>query len=641
MKFPNPMTPTWEKSRSKHHPAPRSQVRTARAPASTETKMAKPVENISQIKSVGGTARFNKDSLGVEDFKFRGKGAGDDFLSGLDKMAEAMRHQQQENQAAIKLDALDLGSGLASEALAAQESKVDKLLKQAKQLIIEKKYEEAINPLAELLSIQAAHHEAIYLLALCHASLNQFEPALETLLPLRSARLDNALASRIAALKAEIRNKMFLVVVLENSVLLQSGQHDAAISRLRRVVHLDPEFAIYHYMLSGVLMQANKLKEAVAAVNHGLDNCANQREILTELKLQIENKYVASKMKQARSLFKAGHYRRARSALNYVEPDYRKVPLYVTFANYLARLDGGILGLFVKKSIQDVRPSGIARDVESLYDFLIEEELEQATRLISKENYEQAETVLDGAIKYTHNYPYASYLYGGCIYSHAMQQVTSKNPPALADVVEQLERARDFARIGRTDESISDAADLLASIEMVHKHLCSVRDKLSVRQAEVRAINSAIEEFDSIMKSGQKGVTSPEHHRSIYERMKNLNKRIPELRKQMKSSDVKEAVAQLAQAIDQNLRQLEELGEQVKDSQSVKECHEKFSRMINIIKSNGGIKDRKQLNQTLDYFRSLRSESKTVKSKVRSSEAKCSMSELIKALDQVITQLGG
>lgn len=512
--------------------------------------MAKFGENMPGLKLLDSFPPSKDGSLSAQKFGFSGKAKDDDFMSQLDKMTKAMRDQQEEQRAEIKLDALNLDKGLVDED--AVESPVTKLLRQAKQLIVEEKYQEAMAPLREILKRQASHHEAIYLLAYCHCESNDNESALRSLLPMRGARLEKALGERVAALKAKIRARMFLTMALENFLLLQMGHYDRAVNQARRVVELDPEHGLYYFILAGSLMQAGRLEDGVAAINDGLKNCApGERQTLETLKRQIEREYVTEKMIPSRGYFKKGRYGKARSSLDLVAPQFRNHPLYLTFATYLAQLDSGVFRFLRRKNARDIVPEGRREDVEDLYFFLAEEELAQARRLITQEQYEQAEVALLGALSYTHNFPFVHYLYGGCVYSRVMRQITSGNPQDLEAVIADLEAASGHARIGAADTDISDAKALQGVINDTHKYLLSIRKE---HEAVQTYFNQFTQKMDALNSGG--GISSYPQLNDARNYFRSLKTNAEAAKRSLKTQQAKNAMDQVIAAVDRVLRQL-------------------------------------------------------------------------------------
>lgn len=594
--------------------------------------------SVSQLKIDEGAA-IKSGGIKTQNFDFRGKADEDDFMSQLDKMTKAMR-EKQEQQADLKLGALDFGTGLIDETVA--ERPIDKLLREARELIAAEEYELATLPLSEILQQENWHHEAIYLLAYCQYELGDFDSALQVLLPLRRARLDNALATRVADLKENIRAGMFIPVVLENFVLMQTGLYDIAIGQLRNVVALDPEFGLYHFMLAGSLMEATRFQEALTAADDGLRDCGSaDKQMLEGLRQQIERHYVAGLMAPARRLFKEGKYGKARSVLNRVDPVYRSDTLYVTFATYLARLDSGVFGFFKKKDPSTIVPEGRPKDIEAFYFFIVDEEISRSKRLIAEQRYGEAEPLMLEALRYTHNFPFTNYLYGGCVYSRLSQQVESGKPPALEEAILDIEDAHRHAKIGASDSQISDAVSLLGAIDDARQYLDSILKEVKAREGETRLVNGAIQEFESIMQSAGNGITSAYQYRSINERMNALKNKLPGIKKQLRSDDAKEVFKQIVEAIDRNCKQLVEIGEQVKESEKVEECFEKFTKKMESLKSGGGIKSSSDLRDAQYFFRSLKREAESAEMSVKSSDAKQSLDELIKAIDAILSQLGG
>ncbi|MDQ3806044.1 MAG: tetratricopeptide repeat protein [Acidobacteriota bacterium] len=594
--------------------------------------------SISQLRT--GTDTLKDTTINAPDFEFRGKAREDDFMSQLDKMTQAMRRKQEEQSVEFKLSAFDAGTGLAEEGVVSAQGVLDRLLSQAKQLVADERYEEALQPLSEILEANPTHHEARYLFAYCKAQLKEFASALSSLRPLRRARLDHTLAVRVASLKSEIRREMLPRVVLENYLLLRLGQYQAAIERLQDVAELDPEQGMYHYMLAGSLTQAGLHRRAIAAADHGLSECdGEQREMLLALRGSIERGYVAEMMRPARERFKKGQYGKARAVLNRIEPAYRQAPLYVTFATLLARLDGGFFGFLRRgRDAGDINPEGSPADIENFYFFLVEEELDSAKGFIAGEEYEEAESALRLAIGYTRDFPFAHYLYAGCVYTRTVRQITSGDPPVLEEAIADIERARASARLGAADPEISDASALLSVIEQTHKQLTEIRQEQAAREKEIKAVNGVIREFQEIMQMAEGGVGSQAQYREVEARMKGLKKKLPEVKKQARGKEAKKVLGQLAEAVERNLKQLSEVGAQLKEGEAVRGCYERFARKMESLKATG-IHSHTELSETRSYFRQLKSDAERVRGGLRQQEAKDSIDRLIAAVGQVLGQL--
>src|ERR1041384_7128549 len=593
--------------------------------------------NVSQLKTADLSGL---KSIDIHDFGFRGKTREGDFMSQLDRMTEAMREKQAQQRSDIALEEVDFGSELAEEGFEHTETTLDSLLRQAKKFIADAQYEAAIRPLSEVLQINPNHHEGRYLFAYCHARLDHFESALRALQSLRHTRINNALQARILALKTEMRDRMLLGVYFENYLLLQTGRYELAIDRLQYVIELDPEVGIYHYMLPGSMMELARFEQAIAAVNDGLNECASdQHPMLLTLRSNIERRYVARQMEPAREKFKQGQYGRTRRLLNQIAPAYRHVALYVSFATYVAQLDsGGLLGYFRRSAPPTFAPQGKARDAEDLCFFLIQEEIDAAKPLMRDGRYDLAEKLLRPAVTRTPNFPYIHYLYAGCIYSRVMQQITSGTPPDLDQTIADIKLAHQYAQIGAADKEITDATALLSVISDIDEQLKAVVGDRKKREKEIALVNDVIAEFQSLMAQAEGGITSPEQYRSIEGQMQKLKAKVSSVRKQIHSDDGKDALKQLADVIERNLKQLKGLSAEIKEAEEVRGCYDRFnSRMKSL--TEYGIRSYDDFIEAQTFFRLLKSDAERIKSKLQQPDARTRITELIGAIDLMLKKL--
>jgi tetratricopeptide (TPR) repeat protein len=564
------------------------------------------------------------------------------FMTRFERMTQAARERQARQKADIRLDdrvGVDLGTTLVDQKEAEVVSRFDRLLQEVKRLIAEEKYEEAIPLLLDAVAESPGHHEATYLLAFCHVRLRAYEKALETLLPLRRARLDNALAVRVDALKEDIRSEMLFVVLIENFLLLKTKQFQEAINRIHRIASLDPDVGTYHFILAGSLMTANHLEPALQAVNYGLSECRpGDRAELESLKSQIEHRYLAYRMRPARDYLKKEHYRQARGVLRGLPTALHRVPLYKTFDVYLAALDAGVLGNWLHpKRPKDVIPSGSPKDVDALYFFLVGEELDQAKQYIEQEQFLQAAVSMQQALDYTPQFPFANYLYSVCLYRKVFQQFAAGAPPSLENTTAELRRALGHARTGSTDREIAGADDLIETIEDALKTLDAIRTEMQVRQQEVKRVNEVIEEFQTIMEDASGGVRSVQHYNSLLQRMRQLMARLPTVRQQVKGQDAQEALTQLSEAVQRNLNQLESMQSSIQDSEMVSAIYTRFNGKMEELNRNP-IRSYSELESAKLFFSSLKSEVGAAQKRVTDRQGRQALDKLLAAINGVLSQ---
>jgi len=602
-------------------------------------------DGLRRMDDSGGLSRIRAADIKLPDASTAGKGEGFNFMGQLDSMTKAAKQRQAQGQAGLKVAELDWGDGLADlRTDVFQGDKAEQLLRQAKRLIEEKKYREALKPLAGVLRESPGHHEGLYLTALCHAYLSDLDAALQALLPLRNARLANPLAARVGALREAIRQRMVMGVLIENLLLMTTGQHDLAVTRLERVVTLDPDLGIYHFMLAGCLMQAERYPEAMAAVEAGMEyGSSDDRKQLEQVQREIERRYLIQAMQPALAAFRRAQYAEARNHLRRLDRAYQTAPLYVTFLSYLGRLSsGGLFGFLARtKSIADVAPAGSPADVEALYFFLVGDDVRQGRDLLQGGKFREAQRPLEVALKYAPRFPFANFLYGTCVFVAARESLTSGQAPDLDQATAELERARGFADVALPDKEITAAPDLRRAIQELLDLLDELRGRRKAMAEEAKPVNAAIDEFKSIMELVGDGISSAEQYKQVYARLAKLRQGLPALLRKVRSSNGKEVVEQLSTAVERNYNQLEGMKADVEEAGMVKTHWDALNGLVQRLQSKGGISSRAELQQVLSFCQTLKRNVTADRGRARGADARQALDKLNGHIDQILSQLRG
>lgn len=591
-----------------------------------------------------GLARLNESKMRIENvlgrtsFDARLKPSDDVFKSEIDRMAEEARRRQYDRPVDLAVALVDAPIGLES-MTAPAESPTQQLMREAIQLIQEERFEDALGKLMELLGQAPGHHEATYYTAYCHMMLEHDEDALRALLPLRGIPLDNRLSIRVQTLKDGIRARMLLPMLLEAMLLMGANQHEELIGRLTRVLTLDPECGLYYYLLGGTYLHTAKLGKAQESVEQGLQACdAGARSMLEGLLKQISSHRCAQEMGPARRLFKEGKYREARKALHMLNSAYRTLPLYLTFDGYLGRLEGGgLLGLLQgSRSVSEVTPPGAFKEVDALYFFLVGDEIREAKRLLPDGELSKAEGILHKALTSCPRFPFANYLYAGCLYRGMGEQMNDNNPPDIEVVAATLERAKSHAGMAQVDpEIIEDVRELGADIQKALDLVQRFRAEVMARKEEARPVNALIDEFHAIIESAQGGVGSPQQLKNLLARMRTLKGKIPGIQQKVRSPEGREAIKQLTEAVNRNLEQLDGV---TTESQLVGKNVSKFNSKMESLK-RAPISSYDQLSSARSFFKNLLLEVQADAKKCRSADAKEVLSKLQEAITNVLSQL--
>jgi tetratricopeptide (TPR) repeat protein len=550
----------------------------------------------------------------------------DAYVSQLDQLTKKIQSEQQSQATALKLNELALATRVAD----AFESSLERALREAQELMAASRYREATFPLARALQEAPGHPEATYLLAYCCANLNELEQALLLLLPLRQVRLEPELGERVQALKVRIRNNLLLMVMLENVILIQSRKYDIAISRLTRLTQLDPDAEMYHFLLGGSLMMAERLEQALKAVQVGIQNCApTEAELLPSLKTQIMERYAAKQLEPARDLVKKGQPAKARDRILKMPPDLRGTEICSQFERYLGRMQrtaGLTLGGQDKTRLP--APASNYQEMETLHFFLVGNEVREAGQLMQQSKFQDAEKVLARVVTWTPQFPYSGYLYASCIVARLFQQLESRKKPSQDEVHASLELAHNHARAGAVDSEIQDAEMLVRMIEQT-----------LAAESDAQLIGSLMQEFQAIMTGAKKGIRSPEQLNNVYQQMSLLRERVNKARPQVHSSQATQELNELAEAVERNYKQLEDLRAGAREAEIVNQYGHRFMERMEGIKKRGGLKPWERDSERT-FFTALRSEAQQAKMGIRNTEGQKQMSNLLEAIDNVLRQIG-
>ena len=590
-----------------------------------------------QLRKINEIPQIQQD-LKLEEFNLRGKSVADSFTSKLTDMAEKAKQRQSEQGVGLKLDVLGYGLGFSPSDPAAS------MLSEAKESIDNQDYQKALQILIEVLDKHPEHHEAYYLAAYCHAKLESFMQGLRLLRPLAHMRLENSLASRVESLRIDIRDSLFVELVLGSFVALQFHQYDSFITHVNEVIQLDPAWTMCYFILAGMLMNAERLSDARATVEAGLRSCpVDERSLLVEVNQEILHRQILKEMETARHWFKKGNYRRARTELNRLSSVARDLPLWVTFENYLSQLDSGsLLGSLLgrNRSPCEVTPRGSFQEVDALYFFLVGSEIRQAKECLNANRFEDAESNLRNALKDTPHFCFANYQYAGCIYSRLTYRLSGERPPELAEIISELNRARGFAEIGARDPEIEDASKLLDAISALIGQITEVERQVRERQQESEMVNQTIQEFQAIMNIAEGGIRSYSHYEQVSSRLKAFRENLNGVRRKTRSDDARKVIQQVSEAAEQNWKQLQTMEASIRESGIVEKHFTAYTTKMNQIQSKGGIHSRSDLDSAHSFFKSLMYQVITDRTKVKNLDAQQSLDKLLDALRNILKQFG-
>jgi tetratricopeptide (TPR) repeat protein len=509
-------------------------------------------------------------------------------------------------------------------------------LEEAQRLIDEKEYAKALEQLLDSLTARGEPQEVVYLIAKCHHKLDRPEDALDTLLPLQGATLEHRVAEPIKQLKHEIRRKIMAVVLLENLLLVRKGQPEKPIERLRRLTRLDPQFGVFHFMLAGNLMTADRMEEALDAVETGLQESDREHHKQLEgLRENIVRRLLEVKMQKARAHYRKRRYAKARSALEKLDERYREDRLWISFHRYLEQLGGGVLSR--GKDPRKVKPSGSFKDVDALHFFLVRSEIAQAKLAIAMGLHGPAIQVLEPALSYAPHFPYLHFLTAHCLYKRTAEALKSDSRPSPDEVLEDLTTALKHAREGAKDKEIGSAKELQGALESAIEAMREVQAELEVRKKEAVEVNLVIEDYKAVMELVGDGISSREQWQKICTAMGKVKTEIGSARAKVNGPEAQKALDQLEKVVDNNMGQLDALEPKIRQAELIQEAWEEFKSIMS--SAEGGISSRDDAERLQAKLLELSVRVTELRASTEDEQAKEALDKLQEAVDRNYEQI--
>jgi len=402
-----------------------------------------------------------------------------DFQGEVARMLEVANQQREEIGGGIRISEMDfVDEFLDADSLV---DPLEKLLREAQDHIREGRYDNAIAVLNAIVGEYPGHHEAIYLTAYSYAHRDEGEAAaalaLKILCPLRYLPLECSLSVRVETLCDSLRSRH--QVSFRRDFEAYKKDPATLIPFLHQEIELDPIASLPHYLLAGELMTNDRLDEAIAAADYGLQTIREEeREPLNRVREAICDRMVKQALQLALQFYRQGNFVQAYAALVQLPDIHRQSRLCCTFEAYLTALGGddgtncsnGLVSEAIQRSPKDVRPFGTESDVKELGFFIVRADLdfiqeEMGTKNRSLAGVRDAERRALEATRHAPWFPHIHFICGQCVYARLVEALEAGYPPTLEGVEADLQRARSHLAIAITDSELTGAPDALRTVD--------------------------------------------------------------------------------------------------------------------------------------------------------------------------------
>lgn len=561
-----------------------------------------------------------------------------DFESEIKKMAsEAKKHKEDESTKILKDDIFD--SKIITEEELQKISPVDRQINEIKGLIKLKKYKEALVLIEKAMAVDKNRQELFYLKAYCQTFLNNEIDALRTLSIIRDANLGE-LETSVNSLIETIRGRMQVMLLIEIDLQVAPSR---VIGQLMDLTQLDQDFEFYHFLLSYLLMLLRKYGEAFDQVTHGLNLVHEKRRArLNNLKMDIERRWLQETLRPAIIAYKEGNYNQSKKNLRDVDFRLHANKSFALFAQHINALSGG--GLFKRTSKQSptqIKIPGSPKDRDLLESMIVSDDIAVGLQLLRQGQIDRAIHVFQNALNFASDYPYLNYMYAGTILNLCVILRMTKQVGNIDAIVQHLSSAQKSAKIALNDKTIQDAQFVAASLEQQLKYFNSIKEIIKKIEREAKLVNSLIKEFVGIMETAKGGLKSIEMFDDVFKRMKGLEKRTEDAKKEVESEQGKKHVKELETAIRNNMKTLNEIksdiDHQKREGEMVQAIGQEYRRIMDGIKN--GLESPEHADRVERDLRQLRNNISTTKSRLTIKQAIEEVDKLDAIISENLTQL--
>jgi len=552
---------------------------------------------------------------------------GFDPKNWAEKVATSAKTKQSHAGPGLKLIAPVTTIGLMKDALL---SPAEKLLRQAKALIKDKKFTEARVILAKAKKTDPDLLMAAVLDSFCCYRLGDDWAALECMLPVHGRPMDETTGKYYAQVMDLIRKRMLPLIVDGCMAELNAGNHQSAVNKLKRAVTLDPTVVVYHSLYANALHLMGQLEEALAAADAGLAACPPQEiKDLQELRRHILLQLAFAAMRPAATCYRNKKYAQGRKLLSGLAPAIKELSLWRTFDDYLFRLSGWLFN----RKVDKVRPIGNPEDVEALYLLLVGQEIAFSQLMLMAQQFESATKALDLAQQFAPHYGYLQFLRGVSIYQHIGYQLNNGSHPPMEAVCYRLQEAREFAT--RALECGYRPAD---RFKQVLQSTLGPLEAVVAPPEEAKLINGLVEQFGAAMKLVGDGLSSDRHVTQVFRAIQAVGKRGKKMRGRMRSKAGITTLDDLDKAVERHCQQLDKVRQEIKDGKIAEKHFVAFKKMMDE-KQQRPVASRAEQKAVRDFFINLKNNVEADRRTMRSEKVTSEVDQLLQFINRLLEQL--
>ncbi|WP_105971239.1 alkyl sulfatase dimerization domain-containing protein [Streptomyces geranii] len=439
------------------------------------------------------------------------------------------------------------------------------LLEDARANVADGEYRLAAELLTEFLETSPDHQEARYLHAFClfHLAGENRTRALRVLRPLRDEPLPDDLRARVGELRGELRR---LLTPAEIASYAETSRSDprGALERLAAFLELVPEEGTLSYLVAAGKADAGYPEAALDIAERGAREADTDGERVAAYARRLSLVVLVPYVGRAVAAFKDGEPQQARRELAAIAPRRRGAVVLDDFDAFLQFVGPrGDRTPYPQPRLTEDR-------AEDLYTLIAGPDTERAAGMLATGRFDAAKRVMDDLLPLLPGFRRLNFFYAVCLLC------LGRDP----------DRAAVCAEIAVRDRTLPQAPELLRAI----------RD-----WQEAMVINPVVKAYVDAME-GVRHEVSPASLTLLRDRLTNLRRRIPELRRAARSEVGIDVVRQLDEAIAARLSEIE----RAETTIAVSELLTRFTEVAGLLGRPDRYTPRTRLDDLLREAKALR-----------------------------------
>lgn len=474
------------------------------------------------------------------------------------------------------------------------------------------------------------------LLGQCYYEIEKFDEAIEHLDQAREHTNDGEMVLLILMLRVLATRAKVAKFEEQIKIFLDRKQYKQALKLVNEHLAKQPNDLTLLYVKSGVLLKMENLPEARRTALDGLERASGSNKRMFESILnQIEAIEFGKNYDAMQSPLRKRNYDEVKRLLQKNKSKLAGQEHYEAIEGYL--LENSKKGFVGRLFGGNQQKKLDYQSRQRLLIWLFSDEIATGMADMSNERWGNAQAKFKKIIDYDTECGLANYFYA--ISSLRLFEQQAQNGRLdIENTYSNFERASGLLGSVTRDKLVGQQCKSIKGI--IDKYMVEMKDALEQSRA-MKPLNDLMAEYQKLMGSLNKGISSPSQLKSAITKLSDLRSRAVTLKKTFRKGEANSALTQLIEAIDSNQSQLKELEKDANASQKTQQIIELFNNFMKHLEANP-ISTREELDgakKMVDFL--LEQVSDARRDTPRGSDGSNALDQLENALRSVKSQLNG